>query len=126
MNKQGVITIEQGARVLPHELRTAQALARYCRQVTLLSSKGAQTKVPDASEGILFEIKSPESHTTHALERNIRRALKQADNIIIDSQRIKRISDRSLVACLINTAKRIPGIKRLWFVDKKRALHKLI
>lgn len=69
--------------------------------------------------GVEFEIKSPITNKPDKLERNIKRALKQSKNIIIDSSRIKNMRDDTLQRFLIGKVKEQKQIGQLILVTKR-------
>ena len=86
--KSGKVIIQEGALVYPHEERVAFELVKTGNDVTFLAV--GINKSPD----ILYmdkkwEIKSPTGSKRRTLENNVRAALKQSCNIIIDLSRIK-------------------------------------
>ena len=89
------IIIPNGIDIWPHELKTAQALAKSGFTVTFIqSTKIDHNKSPDVLiNGLKWEIKSPRTDKLSAIERNLKRATKQSENIIIDSQRMSKLHD---------------------------------
>ena len=85
--KIGKVIREQGALVYPHEERVAYRLAATGHNVTFLAVE--IDKSPDILfKGKKWEIKSPTGSKRRTLENNLRAALKQSNNIIIDLTRI--------------------------------------
>lgn len=117
------ITIEPGANVWPHELKTAYALAEVGQDVDFIKKsevdyqKTADTYVDKA----LCEFKAPKASNKKAIERNVRRALEQSSFVVFDSQRMKGIPDRAIEQELRACASgRIKNLKHLVFVNRKR------
>ncbi|MDR3137091.1 MAG: hypothetical protein LBU07_06780 [Coriobacteriales bacterium] len=54
--------------------------------------------------------------------KNLRRAVKQAGNIVFDSHRVKRIPDSALKRELTKWAQEIKGINKLKFVNRHRVV----
>jgi len=125
MNKK-----QQGAVFIPanldniweHELATAQALAKAGYVVTFLSVNNiANSPSPDIlMDGISWEMKAPRTNTFSAIERNLKRASKQSENIIIDSRRLHGLQDRTIQQFLEKKFSQQKTIKRLLFVNRKR------
>lgn len=69
-----------------------------------------------------FEIKSPTSHNTNAIERNLKRATKQSRNIVFDSSRMKGLPDNKVYSALLAIKKRQPQINKIIFVTKKHEI----
>ena len=68
---------------------------------------------------MVFEFKSPEGNTIKCIENNLKKALsRQSKNVVIDSNRVKKVQDRSIRNYLIARLKRKRGIKGLLFVTK--------
>lgn len=70
-------------------------------------------------DGVEFEIKSPITNKPDKLERNIKRALKQAKNVIIDSSRIKNMKDDNLRRFLVEKARNQKQIGELILITKR-------
>ncbi len=86
--KSGKVIIQQGALIQPHELKVGELLARTGSDVTFLAV--GVGKSPDIMfRGKKWEIKSPKGSKRRTIENNIRVALKQSSNIILDLSRIK-------------------------------------
>jgi hypothetical protein len=86
-------TIPAGLAIWQHELATAEALAKVGYVVEFLPvDKRKDTKSPDVvMNGEKWEIKAPKTDKLSAIERNLKRATKQSDNIIIDSRRMSKL-----------------------------------
>ncbi len=108
--------------VWSHEIATAQALAKAGYTVEFLpTSNGNDAKSPDIlMDGVKWEIKALRTDKMSAVERNLKRATKQSSNIIIDSQRLHRLQDRTVQQFLVQKFKQQKTIKRLLFINRKR------
>lgn len=85
--KTGKVIIQYGASVYPHEKRVAFLLVKTGHDVTFLPV--GIDKSPDILyRGKEWEIKSPTGSKRRTLENNLRAALRQSSNIIIDLARI--------------------------------------
>lgn len=83
--------------------------------------EGALPRADIRLDGVEYEIKSPETAKLASVEQLIRKALKQAPNIIIDSSRCKIREDR-LRQYLIYKFRGQKQIKRLLFITKSREI----
>lgn len=122
MEKNGIIIIEPGVDVWPHEKRTAEALAVSGMSVKFLRRKqGDHVRTPDVViDGETWEMKSPQSSDMDKIRKNLRKALGQSRNIIFDSQRIKGAPDLGVERELRKQAVAMRQIRKLLFVNKKR------
>ncbi len=77
MEKNGIIIIEPGVDVRPHEKRTAEALAASGMSVKFLRRKqGDHVRTPDVViDGETWEMKSPQSSDMDKIRKNLRKAL---------------------------------------------------
>ena len=86
--KPGKIIIPKNTLIQPHELESAAVLSWKGDNVEFLpvgSKKSADIKF----QGKEWEIKAPKGKSNRTIENNMRRALQQSDNIIIDLARCK-------------------------------------
>ncbi len=65
-----------------------------------------------------YEIKSPLTNNPKKIIRNVKRALQQSPNVIIDSSRIKGMRDDVLRELLVGRAKDQKTLKRLLLITK--------
>lgn len=123
----GEIVIKPGAVPWPHELRTAEALAASGYRVEfLVQSEGRGMKSADVTiEGNSWEIKSPLSDKISNIEKTLRKALHQSENVIYDSQRVKRLNDSQIEKELSRLAYKMHSLNSLLMVDKKRNVVKI-
>lgn len=98
----GTIIVPPGVILDPHEKRSADFLAieRSADITFLVPNRQKGQKTPDVEmNGLLWEIKSPKGKSSRTIENNIRLALHQSPNIILDLRRIDgRIPTRKLIA----------------------------
>lgn len=81
------------------------------------------TKSPDIlMGGVKWELKSPRTDKLSAIERNLKRATKQSENIIIDARRLHKIHDATVQRFLVQKFKQQKTISRLLFVNRKRQI----
>jgi hypothetical protein len=120
--RSGKIIIPHGVKIWHHELQTANALAGAGYTVEFIVTNGVRyAKSPDVMiERQKWEIKSPKTDKLSAIERNLKRATKQSENIIIDSHRMSKIHDSSIQRLLVQKCKQQRTIKKLLFINRKR------
>lgn len=115
----GRIIIEGGVNVWPHELHTATALANAGYTVRFIPASTAARSADAYLNNTMYEFKSPEGSNIKSVERNIVAALNhQSPNIVIDSFRMKRVRDKSILSFLVSRLKAKKGIKRIIFVNR--------
>lgn len=115
----GNITIVGNANVWPHEMNTARALAKDGHDILFIDNGGKGTGSADVEmDGLAWEIKSPRADNIKAIERNVKRARNQSENVIIDSRRMKRVPDIAIQKALEKYCNEIKGIKHLIFVNR--------
>lgn len=122
--KPGSIITPGTADIWPHERVTAKALAQSGYNIEFRISKNkAFIKSPDILiDNTLWEMKSPVSNKLAAVERNLKKAHRQSENIVFDSLRMAKLPDISIRRELIKQFKLTRNIRRLLFVNKKRAV----
>ena len=115
--KSGKLIIQKGALVQPHEESVGHVLTQATgKNVTFLSVGIGKT--PDILFlGKKWEIKSPKGGKRRTLENNIRNALKQSNNIIINLSRIN-IKEETCMKYLIERRHKL-GKKYSFIVIKK-------
>lgn len=108
--------------VWKHEITTARTLAKAGYSVKFLPAKNQNAaKSPDIlMDGVKWELKSPRTDKISAVERNLKRATKQSGNIVIDSQRLHGLQDRTVQRFLVQKFRQQKTIKRLIFINRKR------
>jgi len=115
--QNGQIIIPEGLHPWPHELRVAEILALAGHTVEFIPTSIVKT-ADILLDGVEFEIKSPITDNPKKIIRNIKRALQQSLNIIIDSSRIKGMHDDNLRKLLVSRAKDQKMLKRLLLITK--------
>jgi hypothetical protein len=123
MKRKGKIIILSDRAPWPHELRVAEILAQANHVVEFLPE--APIKTADILlNGTKFEIKSPKTGKINTFEHNIKRALKQSKNIIIDLSRMdgRKIPEHRAIAFLAAKCQKHPQIKQLLVVTKQRRI----
>lgn len=120
--QQGKIIIAPNLNVWPHELKTAEALARAGYTVEFIRrSEEQRAKSADVLiNGSLWEMKAPTSSNMKAVEKNLRKATKQATYVIFDCRRMKSVPENAIEREIrICVSKRIKTLKSVLFVNRK-------
>jgi hypothetical protein len=116
----GKIIIPHKVRPEPHEMDMADVFVSMGIDVTFLqpnTTKGVKT--PDVKmKGVLWEFKSPKGKNINTVSNNLRRAVKQSKNVVIDSRRIG-LSDDKVRSELLRNVPLIKSLKRLAMIDKE-------
>lgn len=111
------IILVPGRIIWPHEMRVAQILSMAGYRVEFLPESSLPS--PDIKlDGIEYEIKSPESSNTNTLKHMIKKATHQSPNLIIDSSRLKGMTEKNFIRFLIAEVKAIKQIKRMILITK--------
>lgn len=116
---QAGIFIPVGRKIWEHERHVADILATTGHYVEFLIEQTIHTPDIRLDHVIEYEIKSPESARAITIERAIKKALKQCNNLIIDSSRMKNARDASVIRFLTAQAKSRKQIKKMLFITKK-------
>ena len=121
MKKQsGKIIIPSGVNVWPHEYQTAQSLAdagyvvEFIRKSDLPRERSADAFL----DGEKHEFKAPKSAKLSAVEDNLKKASRQASNIVFDSRRMKRVPDKAIERELITQLEKSRVITRIVFINR--------
>ena len=99
-------------------MRVANILAKAGFNVEFLQESTIAT-ADILLDGEVFEIKSPFTNKPDKIERSIKRGLKQSNNIIIDSSRIKNMKDGILLKYLIRKLREQKQINRMILITKR-------
>jgi len=122
MKKLGYYIVPKGVDPWPQELFVAKIFKEAGHVVEFIPE--ASHKTPDIKlDGVEYEIKSPRSNRIAAVEQNLKRASAKCPNIILDSNRMKNIPDRSIQSYLVKQLKTQKAIKKILFVNRE---HKII
>ncbi|MDR1195402.1 MAG: hypothetical protein LBL00_02890 [Endomicrobium sp.] len=123
MTKYGKIIIPYGVNPEPHELETAKFFNKLGKDVTFIApvyEKGAKT--PDIRmDGLLWEIKAPKGNSSRTIENNLRAALRQSANLIIDLRRTK-LSEQKAISQINREFKLRKNIVKLIIIKKNQKL----
>ncbi|MCL2085688.1 hypothetical protein FWH09_02010 [Candidatus Saccharibacteria bacterium] len=121
MKRKGYYVVPEGANPWPHEINVAKILKDAGHIVEFIPE--SNWKRPDIKlDGKEYEIKSPRSNRIAAVEQNLKRATGKCSNVIMDSSRMKDITDRSIQSYLVKKIKSQRSIKKLLFVNRERKI----
>lgn len=122
-SSSGSITVPKGRLVQPQEMVVATILSWTGDDVRFLLENGRVN--PDIEyRGALWEIKSLRGASKHTVENNIRLALLQSSNIVIDLQLTKMVDEKCLGYIRQQICLR-RQIKHLIVITKKQQLIEL-
>ena len=118
----GDVVVPSGTNVWPHELATAKALAMAGHDVEFLPRiDGKEVKSADVlMDGVVWEMKSPTSASVKSLQKVLRRAGRQSHNVIVDTARMRGVSDRAVQRELARLLPLVASVQRLRLVTKAR------
>ena len=116
------VMIPSGTNVWPHELATAKALAMAGHNVEFLPRiDGKKVKSADVlMDGVVWEMKSPTSTSVKSLQKVLRRAGRQSHNVIVDTARMRGVSDKAVQRELVRLLPLVASVHRLRLVTKAR------
>lgn len=115
----GSVIIPADANPWPHEIRVAKILALAGHEVIFIPAGtiGSADIYLDRTE---YEIKSPKTNNTNTIEHRLKEAVRrQSCNLIVDSSRMKNMSDHALQNWLIDRCRKQPQIKKMLLINKK-------
>lgn len=115
----GKTIIPFGAHPEEHEKEIAKILNKYGKNVEFLIPVEAKyAKTPDITmDGMFWEIKAPNGSSNRTIENNLRCALKQSKNIIIDLRRIK-IDETKAINQIKEKFIKVKTIKKIIIIKK--------
>ena len=120
----GKVIVPGGTSVWPHEMATANTLAKAGHVVEFLPRVDGQ-KVKSADilmDGVVWEMKSPTSSSVKSLQKVLRRAGKQSHNVVVDTARMKGVSDRDAQRELARLLPLVASVRRLRMVSKAKTV----
>ena len=120
MNKQGKIVINADVNVWPHEIETAKALASSGKMIEFVpKNEGKRETSPDIlMDGKLWEIKSPKSSYLKVVQKRLREALHQTENVVFDSRRMKKVPDNAIRREVEKWSYELRSLQSLIYVSK--------
>lgn len=116
----GRVIIPANVNVWPHELKTAEALARAGYTVEFIQRSDIEhERAPDALiDGMAWEMKAPKSCNIGMISKNIRRALHQSDCVVFDSRRMKSLPDKAIEREVRLRARQTRALKHLLYINR--------
>lgn len=117
---RGKIIIAPDLNVWPHEYETAKALAMAGLTVEFIrrSEEHRTTSADVIVNGLIWEIKAPESDKAKVVEKNLRKALHQSKNVIFDARRMKKLPDTVIEREVRKWGFELRTIKHLIYVNR--------
>lgn len=117
---RGKIIIAPDLNVWPHEYETAKALAIAGMTVEFIrrSEEYRTTSADVIANGLIWEIKAPESDKAKVIEKNLRKALHQSKNVIFDARRMKKLPDMVIEREVRKWCCELRTIKHLIYVNR--------
>ena len=123
-DKIGHITVPKSALVQSHEFSVATILSWAGDDVEFIPATNNRATPDIRYRGLEWEIKSPIGGSSRTLENNMRLALKQSKNIIIDLQRIK-LPDEKCLGVVKRRAEKLGKKYRVMVITKDKRIIKL-
>lgn len=109
--------------IQPHELVVADILSLTGNDVEFLPVSNTHTADIKFC-GKEWEIKSPKGSSSRTIENNMRLALKQSNNIIIDLSRIK-IPEYKCLTTIKSRAQKLGHIKKIIIITRDKTIIEL-
>ena len=116
--KIGRVIEEGGVTPWPHERHAATALAKVGYVVKFIPANSTLRTADVYLNNTRFEMKAPCGQNISCVERNLKRAIEKCPNVIMDTCRIKNVSEDSVCNVLVSRLRRGHGLKRLILVKK--------
>lgn len=112
-----IIPVGMKPRPRPHEIEAAEILVKHFRtDVEFIPTANSST--PDfLIDGVVWELKSPQGKGKNNIQRQLKYASKQAQNIVLSAQRSKLHINR-IKGELTIQFKKTRSLKRLLLIDK--------
>ncbi len=128
MPKTGSIIIPDNVNVWPHEIHTAKVLAAAGHTVIFVKTNPMpREKSADAYiDGTRWEFKAPFVNQIRTIEKRLREASKQSENVVFDACRVKRIPDHAILRELVTQSIHIKRIRHLKFISRKHEIIDII
>ena len=123
-DKIGHIRVPKSALVQPHEFNVATILSWTGGDVEFIPAANNRVTPDIRYNGLEWEIKSPHGKSGRTIENNIRLALRQSKNVIIDLSRMRLPEDK----CMREIKRQdglISGKHRIMIIIKKHEIVKL-
>ena len=125
--RQDKITAPSYLNIQSHEMATARSIADIGYDVDFVPRmSGNKVKSADfMANGVLWKVKSPTSNQLRVVEKRLREAIHQSRNIIFDSRRMKRLSDRQIQGEVEKWCQILTSIRRLLYVNREGKVVKI-
>ncbi len=122
-NSEGLISIPPGVIVERHEKRTADFIATTLKNdvIFIRPTRRVGSKSPDITMGgIDWEIKCPQGASSRTIENNLRQALRQSPNIIMDLRRMsKRQPEEKIIQNIYQRFNKTKSIKNILVITRQ-------
>lgn len=117
---QGKIIAPSNLNIQAHEMDTARAIADFGMDVEFVPRKiGQRVKSADfVADGVLWEVKSPTSDNLRVVQKRLREAIHQSRDIIFDSRRMKRLSNKQIQTEVEKWTSNLHSVRRLLYVNR--------
>lgn len=101
-------------------MATARAIADFGMNVEFRARiKGNGVKTPDfLAGGVFWEVKSPTSDKLKVIEKRLREAIHQSRDIIFDSRRVRKLSDKQIHDEVVKWAHNLHHVRRLLYINR--------
>lgn len=120
IKRQGTIIAPSNLNIQEHEMDTARSIADYGMNVEFVPrTKGNRAKSADfVADGVLWEVKAPTSDNLRVVQKRLREALHQSRDVIFDSRRMNRLTNKAIQAEVEKWAKNLTSLRRLLYVNR--------
>ncbi len=118
--RQGTITAPVHLNIQPHEIAATRSIAAYGMDVEFRERiRGKSVKTPDfLAGGVLWEVKAPTSDKLKVVEKRLRQAIHQSRDIIFDSRRMKRLTNKQIQDEVVKWTRNLHHIRRLLYINR--------
>ncbi len=101
-------------------MATARSIAAYGMDVEFRERiRGKGVKTPDfLADGVLWEVKAPTSDKLKVVEKRLRQAIHQSRDIIFDSRRMKRLTNKQIQDEVVKWTRNLHHIRRLLYINR--------
>lgn len=125
-NVPGAIIIPSELKQQPrkHEIKAALALAKYFKADVEFVATSHHTSPDFLIRGTLWELKSPQGKGRNNIEHQLKSALRQSPNIILDSSRSKMHS-KKIERDTLYQFRLIRHIRRVVFITKSHNVYEI-
>lgn len=114
--KSGRLKVD-GVILQPHELATIEFLVAIGKTVKIVPTTFRRKTADIIMDGILWEMKSPQSAGKYTIEHAFQAASKQSENLLLDLRRCKIVEQKAM-AKIEREASRRTKLKRVLIITK--------